>query len=168
QILEYVNKDGDTKTEFQELRDFIVTSSIKQINDNMVIIASIEENMKKLIHQHTISFRHAFEGLFWAFKTQPNFRIHFLFSFIALFLGYFFQITKTEWVIIVFTIVLGITGELLNTSIEAMTDLITNEWRKEAKIAKDVAAGMMLFIAFGAIVVALIIFGPYSINYILS
>ena len=50
-ILEYVKKDGDTENEFQDLRDFIVTSSIKQINDNMAIIASIEDNMKKLIPQ---------------------------------------------------------------------------------------------------------------------
>ncbi len=51
QILGYVEKGGDTTNEFQDLRDFIVTSSIKQINDNLAIIASIEENMKKLIPQ---------------------------------------------------------------------------------------------------------------------
>ncbi len=51
QILQFVEKDGDTTNEFQDLRDFIVTSSIKQINDNLAIIASIEENMKKLIPQ---------------------------------------------------------------------------------------------------------------------
>ena len=42
-----------------------------------------------------------------------------------------------------------------------MTDLITKEWREEAKIAKDVAAGMMLTVAVGALAVALIIFLPY-------
>ncbi len=49
QILDYVEKDGDTTNEFQELRDFIITSSIKQINDNLNIITSIEENLKRLI-----------------------------------------------------------------------------------------------------------------------
>ena len=49
QILNYVEKDGDTTNEFQELRDFIITSSIKQINDNLNIITSIEENLKSLI-----------------------------------------------------------------------------------------------------------------------
>jgi diacylglycerol kinase len=121
--------------------------------------------MRKIIHQHTISFKHAFEGLWWAFTTQPNFRIHFLLSVCALILGYVFNITRVEWLIIVFTIVLGITGELLNTALEAMTDLITHEWRKEAKIAKDVAAGLMLFIAAGSVVVAMIIFGPYAVTY---
>jgi len=59
QILDCVEKDGDTTNEFQELRDFIVTSSIKQINDNLAIIASIEENMKKLIPQ----FRYKLESM---------------------------------------------------------------------------------------------------------
>lgn len=116
--------------------------------------------MKKLIRQHTISFKHAFDGLLWAFSTQPNFRVHMLLSLCAIALGYIFQITPVEWTIIVFTIVLGIAGELINTSLEAITDLVTQEWKKEAKIAKDVAAGMMLFIAFGAAIVAMIIFGP--------
>ncbi len=49
QILDYVKKDGDTTNEFQELRDFIVKSSIKQINDNLNIITSIEDNLESLI-----------------------------------------------------------------------------------------------------------------------
>ncbi len=124
--------------------------------------------MKKLIRQHTISFKHAFDGLFWAFTTQPNFRVHVALSLFAIALGYVFQITPVEWTIIVFTIVLGITGELVNTSLEAITDLVTQEWKKEAKIAKDVAAGMMLFIAFGATLVAMIIFGPRVAGIIFS
>lgn len=50
---------------------------------------------------------------------------------------------------------------MINTSLESMTDLITKEWRSEAKIAKDVAAGMMLLVATGAVIVALVIFAPY-------
>ncbi len=65
-----------------------------------------------------------------------------------------------EWTIIVFTITLGLTAEMINTSLEAMTDLITKEWRTEAKIAKDVAAGMMLTVAFGAVVVGVLVLGP--------
>ncbi len=122
--------------------------------------------MKQIIHQHTISFKHAFEGLWWAFTSQPNFRIHFLLSLCALALCYVFRVTRTEALIIIFTIMLGITGELINTAIEAMTDLITQEWRKEAKIAKDVGAGLMLFIAIGSTVVALFVFGPYLMNFV--
>jgi len=113
------------------------------------------------LRRHHISFKHAFAGLFWAFRTQPNFRIHFAFSALALALGIYFRINTTEMAIIVFTIVLGISGELINTALEAMTDLITKEWREEAKIAKDVSAGMMLFIAIGSVFVAACVFIPY-------
>lgn len=64
-------------------------------------------------------------------------------------------------IIIVFTIILGLTAEMINTSLESMTDLITKEWHQEAKIAKDVSAGMMLVVSFGAVIVALLIFLPY-------
>ena len=63
--------------------------------------------------------------------------------------------------IIVFTILLGLTVEMMNTAIEAVTDLVTSEWKKDAKIAKDVSAGMMLLVATGAVVVAIFIFSPY-------
>jgi len=110
---------------------------------------------------HKDSLKDAISGLIWVFKTQPNFRIHLLLSILALLLGWFLALSSSEMAIILFTILLGLTGELLNTSIEAMTDLITTEYRKEAKIAKDVGAGMMLVIAIGAIFVAVCIFVPY-------
>lgn len=120
--------------------------------------------MFKAIRQHHISFKNAFAGLVWAIKTQPNFRIHLSFSALAIALGYYFAITSIEMTIILFTIVLGISGELINTALESMTDLITQEWHSEAKIAKDVSAGMMLFIAMGAIGIALYIFTPYFLR----
>lgn len=116
--------------------------------------------MKKILAQHHVSFKNAFSGLWWALSTQPNFRIHIVLSIIALFFAWYLDITTIEWVIIIFVIVLGLSAEMLNTSIEAMTDLITTEWRKDAKIAKDVAAGTMLTVAIGAFLVASLIFIP--------
>lgn len=118
--------------------------------------------MRKVLAQHHISFKNAFAGIVWAFTTQPNFRIHTVISLLALFLSWYFRISTLEFLIIVFAIVLGMGAEMINTAIEAMTDLITTEWRKEAKIAKDVAAGMMLVTATGAAIVGVLIFGPYA------
>lgn len=122
--------------------------------------------MREALRKHHISFKNAFSGIVWAIKTQPNFRVHFILSFAALSLGLYLGITTVEMTVIIFTIVLGLVAEMINTSIEAMTDLITKEWRAEAKIAKDVAAGMMLLTAFGAILVAGYIFIPYLINFV--
>ena len=43
---------------------------------------------------------------------------------------------------------------------EALVDLVTAEYHPLAKIAKDVAAGVVLLTAIGAVVVGLIIFLP--------
>lgn len=67
-------------------------------------------------------------------------------------------------VALVLTIVIGLSAEMINTSIETMTDLITKEYRLEAKIAKDVSAGMMLLTATGAVLVAVLILVPHIIN----
>lgn len=124
----------------------------------------IRQNMEKLLRRHTISFRNAFAGLWWALTSQPNFRIHLVLAAVALFFSWYLAISQTELAIIVFAIVLGLSAELINTALESMTDLITKEWREEAKIAKDVSAGMMLTVAFGAVIVACIIFGPKLIT----
>lgn len=117
-----------------------------------------------LIQQHHISFKNAFDGIIWAFSTQPNFRIHLFLSIIAILLGIWLQISYLEIIVIIFTIVFGLGIEMVNTSLEAMTDLITSQWRQEAKIAKDVSAGMMLLAAMGALVVGVLIFLPKLLN----
>jgi len=120
--------------------------------------------MREAIRRHTISFKNAFAGIFWAVRTQPNFRVHLGLSLFALVLGTILKITYIEMTIIIFTIILGLTCEMINTAIEAMTDLITSEHHENAKIAKDVSAGMMLTSAIGAVGVAVFIFVPHLLN----
>ena len=117
--------------------------------------------MREALRKHRISFENALSGLFWALKTQPNFRVHLTVSLAVLILGFYYQLSGLEMTVIVFTIILGLAAEMINTSIEAMTDLITKDWRMEAKIAKDVAAGMMLLVAIGAVFIAFLIFFPH-------
>lgn len=112
------------------------------------------------IKRHHISLKNALSGLKYAFTSQPNFKIHFALSLLAILAGFYLQVSQSGMAILVLTIVFGLGCEMINTSLESMTDLITKEWREEAKIAKDVSAGMMLLTAIGAILVALLILGP--------
>jgi diacylglycerol kinase len=116
--------------------------------------------MGEQIRKHHISFSHAFAGIRWALSTQPNFRIHLTFSLLAVLTGLYVGLTASEWVLLVFTIFWGLSAEMINTALEAVCDLITKEWRTEIRVAKDVAAGMMLTVATGAIVVALFLLLP--------
>jgi len=124
--------------------------------------------MLKRIHHHVISFKNAFRGLIHAFTTQPNFVIHFALSILAIILGFILQISYLEMIIIVTMIVLGLGAELMNTALEEVTNLVTKEWREEARIAKDVSAGMVLLIASGTLFVAALIFIPRIVTLLLQ
>ena len=49
-------------------------------------------------------------------------------------------------------------AEMLNTAIEHVVDLVTDEDDPRAKIAKDVAAGAVLIAAVNAVAVAYLVF----------
>lgn len=113
---------------------------------------------------HRVSFKHAFDGLLYAIKTQPNFRFHLLATFGAVLLGTYLSISSIEWLVLIFTINTVLVAELINTSIESMVDLITLERRANAKVAKDVSAAMVLTSAALSVIVGLFIFLPKIIN----
>lgn len=110
------------------------------------------------------SFRYALKGIWHALKYNRNLRIAFFLASLVGLLGLYFQATSLEMVILVITILLVILSEMINTSLEEMVNLITNEHRKEAKIAKDVAAGMVLIAVVGSVIVGILIFTPYLLK----
>ncbi|MDP2637715.1 MAG: diacylglycerol kinase family protein [Candidatus Levybacteria bacterium] len=110
------------------------------------------------------SFGYAFEGLMHALKYNQNLRIDFIVALIVIALSIVFHINTLERVVLGLMILLVIASEMINTAIEEMVNLITSEHRKEAKIAKDVAAGMVLVAAAGSVIVGLFIFTPYVLK----
>lgn len=110
--------------------------------------------------KHLRAFRLAFSGIRYSIGTQLNFTVHALFAILAIILGLVVGLTTLEWVALTLTIVIVLVAEMINTSIESMTNLITTEHREHAKIAKDVSAGMVLVAAIGAVTVGLMIFIP--------
>jgi diacylglycerol kinase len=110
------------------------------------------------------SFGYAFEGLFHAIKHNRNLKIHLAVALIVILASIFFHVTIFEKEILGVAILLVILSEMINTSIEEMVNLITIEHRKEAKIAKDVGAGMILVAALGAAIIGIFIFTPYILK----
>ena len=112
------------------------------------------------------SFTYAASGIKYAFKYEQNMLIHFLATICVIIAGFIFNISAIEWLIIILIIGLVIATELINTSMEAAIDLITNEVHPLAKIAKDTAAGAVLVFGITAIIIGLIIFAPKILNMI--
>ena len=107
------------------------------------------------------SFGYAFEGILTGIRQERNMRIHCMAVILVTAAGTLFQITAVEWCVclLLFALVAGL--ELVNTAVEAVVDLVTEEKKPLAKIAKDTAAGAVLFAAIISAFVGCIIFLPY-------
>ena len=117
---------------------------------------------KKLIN----SFKYAIEGIVSSFKTERNMKIHIFIMILVIIAGIILKISALDWIILVIMFALVISGELFNTTFETVVDMITKERNEKAKLAKDIAAGAVLVLAIGSIIVGLIIFIPKILNFI--
>ncbi len=116
--------------------------------------------MPKNNENHQISFKNAFAGLRYCLRTQPNFRLMVVIGILVLITSFLLQLSRIEITIIIAAIFIVMLSELINTAVESITDLVTYEWRQDAKIAKDVASGMVLIAVIGSVIVGFLIFGP--------
>lgn len=116
------------------------------------------------MRRHTVSFKHAIEGILYVFRSQPNFQFHTVAALLVLVASWFLGVSRMDVIILLFTIMLVLIAEMLNTAIESMTDLISLERRVYAKIAKDVAAGMVLMAASLSVIIGVVVFLPYINN----
>ena len=74
--------------------------------------------------------------------------------------GWLIGLSSTEWIAIVFAIGSVLAAEAVNSSIEALADLVSPEYNEAIKRTKDLAAGAVLILAISAAIVGLIIFIP--------
>lgn len=112
------------------------------------------------------SFSYAFAGIFACFKKERNIKIHGMFIVLVVFAGIFFRISVTEWCICLILFGLILSLELVNTAVEAVVDLVTEERRPLAKLAKDTAAGAVLISAIMAAIIGCIIFIPKLLQWL--
>jgi diacylglycerol kinase len=106
------------------------------------------------------SFRHASAGLAYCFRTQRNFRIHVTIALLVTLAGIILTLSWVEWAVVATLIVVVLSAEMVNTMVEALVDLVTRQYHPLAKVAKDVAAGVVLLSAIGSVVVGALIFLP--------
>lgn len=125
---------------------------------------SRDELKQRGIKRFIKSFGYAYDGLKYAFKFEQNLTVHILATIIVILMGIIFNIEMYEWIMCTLAIGLVIATELINTSIEATIDLVTPEYNKLAKVAKDTASGAVLVFAITALIIGLIIFAPKIIN----
>jgi diacylglycerol kinase (ATP) len=120
----------------------------------------VNSNSEEEVRRRALSFRYAFEGWWYALRTQRNAWIHALISLAVFAVAFWLRLPRIDWAVILLTIMVVWTAEFINTSIEAVVDLVTPNYHPLAKTAKDVAAASVLVAAFGAVLIGLLILGP--------
>ena len=112
------------------------------------------------------SFGYAFEGIFAGIRGERNMKIHCFAAVCVVVAGVLFHISVTEWCICLVLFGLILSLELVNTAIEAVVDLVTEDKKPLAKLAKDTAAGAVLIAAVMAAVAGLLIFVPKLVSFL--
>ena len=111
------------------------------------------------------TFGYAFEGILTGIRKERNMRIHTAAMILVVFFGTVLGLSATEWCICLILFGLVMALELVNTAVEAVVDLVTEERKPLAKTAKDTAAGAVLIAAIMAAVIGCIIFLPKILEF---
>ena len=113
-------------------------------------------SLKKRLH----SFKYAFQGIGYLIRNEHNAWIHLFITVCVIVAGFLLRVSPSEWISIIFAIGMVLAAEAFNTAIEALSDIISPDYKRLIRRAKDVAAGGVLLAAMAAVAIGLIIFVP--------
>lgn len=109
------------------------------------------------------SFRHALTGIRYATKGR-NFQIHISVGLLAILLGVYLHISKTDLIVVILTVGFVLSAEGTNTAIEEVCNKFHPQTHPHIALIKDLAAGSVLIAAIAAGIIGLVVFVPYFIR----
>lgn len=113
------------------------------------------------------SLSNALRGIRISIRSERNLKIQVTIMILLMALGFILKFSPMEWGIIALTSAIVISTEMINTAIEITVDMVCQEnFNTFAKNAKDVAAGAVLIVSIGSVIVGAIIILPKIINLI--
>ena len=110
------------------------------------------------------SMTFALKGMWLLITTEDSIKAQLFFGVIATCLGFYFDISMTEWMIQFIVIGMVLVAEALNTAIEKIADFIHPDFHEKIGFIKDIAAGAPAFAAFTSLIIAVIIYLPKIIS----
>jgi diacylglycerol kinase len=113
--------------------------------------------------KHFKSFKYAFSGVIHSLYHEANFRIQILITLLSVIGGFYFQISSTEWSVLIIAFSSLLSAEVLNTSIENFIDYVIPKKSEVVRIVKDLSAGFVLINAVACLFILIIIFSKYII-----
>ena len=107
------------------------------------------------------SFRFAGQGIVDLFRFENNAKVHLLIAVLVTVAGFYWQLSRVEWAIILTQFGLVWAAEAVNTAIEKLCDFVSPGIHPQIKAIKDMASGAVLILAIIAVIVGLIILGGH-------
>lgn len=106
------------------------------------------------------SIKYALKGMWLLLTTEDSIKTQFFLGLVSLAIGFYFDISATEWMLQLIVIALVLVAEACNTAVEKMADFVHPEFHKKIGFIKDIAAGAPSFAAIFALIIAGIIYVP--------
>jgi len=106
------------------------------------------------------SFKYARVGAEHAWRTQRNLWAHFIIGLMVLVAAIYLGVSLIEMSLLVLVIFSVIAVEMINTAVEEMVNILSPGYRKEAALAKNVAAAAVLVMSVGSVMIGCFIFIP--------
>ena len=102
--------------------------------------------------------------MYKTFKEEQNLKIQAIAACAVVIFAVYFNITRTEWMFLIFVIGLVILMEIANSAIERVTDVLKPRIHDYVKEIKDIAAAGVMVASLMALIVGIIIFWPYLVK----
>ena len=113
------------------------------------------------------SVSNALRGIRVSIGSERNIKMQLSIMVLLIILGFLLKFSTTDWLVIILTSVVDLAVEMINTAIEFTVDMVCQgKYHPLAKDAKDIAAGAVLMISMGAVIIGSIIILPKIINLI--
>lgn len=117
--------------------------------------------MKNFLIGRAKSLKFALRGMFLLLKTEHAVISQFSISIIFIVVGFYFEISRLEWIIQLFLIGFVLAIESLNTAVEKVCDFIHPNFHNKIEFIKDISAGAVSFAVIITLVIISIIYYPY-------
>lgn len=112
-----------------------------------------------------LSFKYAIQGFKIAFLNEFKIRLHCAIVLVVVTGGLLLNLSILEWISVVISMGIVLITELINTSIETLSDTLHPDMSEGIKNTKDIAASAVLIASTTALVIGLIVFIPYLCQY---
>jgi undecaprenol kinase len=100
-------------------------------------------------------------GMRELFAESRNARIQLVIFLLVLVAGFIVDLNRFEWLWLMIASAIVLVLEAMNTSIELLADVYTQEFNLKIKQVKDIAAGAVLIASIFAAIVGAVIFSPH-------